>query len=74
MSFQGPDYIALHWRYDKNDWYLHCERINRGEQNPDHVVMHPLKKMDKCKEVADTPIGTLMGRFDEFLSNLTTVS
>ena len=36
--------------------------------------MHPNKKMDKCKEVADTAVGTLMGRFDDFLSNLTTVT
>ena len=35
--------------------------------------MHPHKKMDKCKEVADTAIGTLMGRFDSFLANLTEV-
>ena len=70
---QGPDYVALHWRYDKDDWYKHCERILDNTQRPDHVIMHPHKKMDKCKEVADTAIGTLMGRFDTFLANLTQV-
>ena len=67
----GSDYIALHWRYDKNDWYLHCEKLAK---NSTKFRFHPDKDFDKCKGVAEVPIGTLMGRFDAFLTNMTTVS
>ena len=63
----GSDYIALHWRYDKDDWYLHCERL----KNSTATKFHPEKSFDVCRGVAEVPIGTLMGRFDSFLSNMT---
>ena len=63
----GSDYIALHWRYDKDDWYLHCERL----ANSTASKFHPQKSFDVCRGVAEVPIGTLMGRFDSFLANMT---
>ena len=41
----GSDYIALHWRYDKDDWYLHCERIKDSNK----INFHPEKTFDKVE-------------------------
>ena len=36
------NYLALHWRYDKKDWYVHCQRDhdvkNMREDNPCRLV------------------------------------
>ena len=26
-------FLALHWRYDKNDWYVHCTRDGQDIQS-----------------------------------------
>jgi hypothetical protein len=49
--------VALHWRYDKADWFKHCEKSKFKNKE---------LEFDKCKELDEVATGTLMGRFDQF--------
>lgn len=44
------NYLAMHWRYDKMDWILHCKRPNYKDSQTCHIVLNALDNLESTAE------------------------